>query len=58
MIQAAFQKELQKFDRDRALLAWDGLVSKQQTTLASQNVPSMFVTKEGTDREVYCLFFG
>jgi hypothetical protein len=51
-IQTVFKKELDKFDRDRALLAWDGLISKQQTTLASRGVPTMFVSVEGADRDV------
>jgi len=57
MIQIEFKKELEKFDRDRALLAWDGLISKQQTTLASHNVPTMFVSIDGADRDV-CAIVG
>lgn len=52
MMNAAFKKDLEKFDRERVLLAWDGVISKQQATLASHGVPTMFVTTEGTDREV------
>ena len=52
MMQTAFKKELEKFDRNRALLAWDGLISKQQTMLASHSVPTMFVTIEDADRHV------
>ena len=52
MIQTAFKKELEKFDRNRALLAWDGLISKQQTMLASHSVPTMFVSTEDADRDV------
>jgi hypothetical protein len=52
MIQSAFKKELDKFDRERALLAWDGLVSKQQAILASHSVPTMFVSTEGAARDV------
>lgn len=52
MIQTAFKRELEKFDRGRALLAWDGLISKQQTTLAAHNVPTMFASIEGKDRDV------
>lgn len=51
MIQTAFKRELEKFDRGRALLAWDGLISKQQTTLAAHNVPTMFASIEGKDRD-------
>ena len=52
MIQTAFKRELEKFDRNRALLAWDGLISKQQTTLTSHGVPTMSVSIEGADRDV------
>lgn len=52
MIHAAFKKDLEKFDRERVLLAWDGLISKQQVALAQHGVPTMFTTNEGTDREV------
>lgn len=52
MYQIAFKRELDKFDRDRALNAWDGLISKQQTALASRNVPTMFVSTQGGERDV------
>lgn len=48
----AFQKELRKFDIERALPAWDGLISKQQTELESMGVPSMYLTTLTADREV------
>lgn len=48
----AFRKELQKFDVERAMAAWDGLISKQQTELESLGVPSMFPTSEVAEREV------
>ncbi|TFK74447.1 hypothetical protein BDN72DRAFT_55351 [Pluteus cervinus] len=51
MINVAFKKELEKLDVERVLPAWDGLISKQQATLAQQNVPTMFVTKTVVDRE-------
>jgi len=51
MLQAGLKKELEKFDRERALVAWDGLISKQQTALAHHGVPAMFETNEGPDRE-------
>jgi hypothetical protein len=57
MIQSAFRKELEKFDRDRVLLAWDGLISKQQATLACHSVPTMIVSMEGEDREVGGMLF-
>jgi hypothetical protein len=52
MIQTAFKKELDRFDRERALLAWDGLASKQQAMLASHSVPTMFVSTEIAARDV------
>lgn len=52
MIHAAFKKDLEKFDQEHILLAWDGLISKQQVTLAQHGVPTMFTTNENTDREV------
>ncbi|KAF9468856.1 hypothetical protein BDZ94DRAFT_1244758 [Collybia nuda] len=51
MIHAAFKKDLEKFDRESVLLAWDGLISKQQVTLAQHGVPTMFTTNQGKDRE-------
>ncbi|RDB20544.1 hypothetical protein Hypma_012457 [Hypsizygus marmoreus] len=51
MLQTGFKKELDKFDRERVLLAWDGLVSKQQATLARHGVPTMYPTKDIADRE-------
>lgn len=53
MINEAYKKELQKFDLERALPAWDGLISKQQTAFALLNVPAMFPTSEIGDREVF-----
>ncbi|PFH52568.1 hypothetical protein AMATHDRAFT_46121 [Amanita thiersii Skay4041] len=51
MINDAYKKELDKFDRDRVLSAWDGLVTKQQTLLQQLNVPTMFVTNDKSTRE-------
>ncbi|TFK43303.1 hypothetical protein BDQ12DRAFT_172722 [Crucibulum laeve] len=51
MINATFKKEMGQFDRDRALPAWDGLVSKQQAALDRLGVPTMFVTQESAARE-------
>lgn len=48
----AFRKELQKFDVKRAMAAWDGLISKQQTELECLGVPSMYPTSEVAEREV------
>ena len=51
----AFRAELRKFDRERALPAWDGLVTKQQIALEALGVPTMFPSTEATDREVRAL---
>ena len=53
MMTEGFRRELQKFDTERALPAWDGLIKKQQTTLESLGVPSMFPTTDAEDRKVY-----
>lgn len=47
-----FRRELRKFDRERALPAWDGLLTKQQSALFDLGVPTMFVTNLKADREV------
>jgi hypothetical protein len=52
MITDAFKKELLRFDRERVLPAWDGLVTRQQNELIQLDVPLMFVTNETEDREV------
>jgi hypothetical protein len=55
MMSDAYRKEMNKFDAERALIAWDGLVTKQQATLENLRVPAMFVTDVKTDREVRLL---
>ncbi|KAI9449647.1 hypothetical protein BJY52DRAFT_229432 [Lactarius psammicola] len=47
----AFQKELRKFDAERVLPAWDGLVRGQQARLEALKVPTMFVTNNPSDME-------
>lgn len=47
----AFRRELQRFDRERVLPAWDGLITKQQSTLESLGVPTMFPTVVSTERQ-------
>ncbi|KAL0949804.1 hypothetical protein HGRIS_009840 [Hohenbuehelia grisea] len=51
MMTTAYQKELKKFDQERALPAWDGLISKQQTAFAALGTPTMFNTGIKADRE-------
>lgn len=52
MMNDAFRKELQKFDSERVLFAWDGLLQKQQSSLEALGVPAMFPTDLRADREV------
>lgn len=52
MLNDAFRKELQKFDAERVLFAWDGLLQKQQSTLEGLGVPTMFPSDLRVDREV------
>ncbi|KAI0662947.1 hypothetical protein C8Q70DRAFT_1050652 [Cubamyces menziesii] len=47
----SFRAELAKFDRERILPAWDGLLTKQQAALESLGVPAMFPTTQQADRE-------
>ncbi|KAF9535017.1 hypothetical protein CPB83DRAFT_755092, partial [Crepidotus variabilis] len=51
MMTDGFKKELQKFDHERVLPAWEGLVSRQQQELEGLHVPSMFLTGVREDRE-------
>jgi len=48
----AFRTELRKFDAERVLPAWDGLVRGQQARLEALKVPTMFVTNDAGDTEV------
>jgi hypothetical protein len=52
MMLDGFHKELREFDRSRILLAWDGLVAKQQVALESHAVPTMAETTVPSEREV------
>ncbi|KAI0775440.1 hypothetical protein BC629DRAFT_707257 [Irpex lacteus] len=40
----SFRRELQKFDAERVLPAWDGLLAKQQAALESLGVPAIYPT--------------
>ncbi|CCM04035.1 uncharacterized protein FIBRA_06192 [Fibroporia radiculosa] len=51
MMSDAFRKELRKFDAERVLPAWDGLITKQQAKLESLSVPAMYQTTMSADRE-------
>ncbi|KAJ7265845.1 hypothetical protein B0H12DRAFT_1099760 [Mycena haematopus] len=52
MLVQAYERELARFDSERALPAWDGLVTSQQAALAQLRVPTMYPTAVKTDREV------
>lgn len=52
MMSDAFRQELRKFDAQRVLPAWDGLVAKQQAKLEALGIPSMFPATLKSDREV------
>jgi len=51
MLTEAFKKEIDKFDQDRVIPAWDGLVTRQQMELVHSHVPTMFVTNQVEDRQ-------
>jgi len=45
-----FGRELKKYDRERVLVGWDSLIEKQQSTLEKLGFPTMYVTKDPTER--------
>lgn len=47
----AFRTELRKFDAERVLPAWNGLIRGQQARLEALKVPTMFVTNDTGDTE-------
>ncbi|EAU84288.2 hypothetical protein CC1G_01284 [Coprinopsis cinerea okayama7 len=51
MLQDAYRRELSKYDRERVLPAWDGLVMRQQAKLESLKVPNMFISADPKDRQ-------
>ncbi|KAF9246877.1 hypothetical protein BU15DRAFT_69735 [Melanogaster broomeanus] len=44
MMNDAYRRDLQRFDAERAVLAWDALIRKQQAALEALGVPTMFPT--------------
>ncbi|KIJ19850.1 hypothetical protein PAXINDRAFT_107328 [Paxillus involutus ATCC 200175] len=44
MMNDAYRRDLQRFGAERALLAWDALIQKQQAALEGLGVPTMFPT--------------
>ncbi|KAI6165064.1 hypothetical protein EDD17DRAFT_326202 [Pisolithus thermaeus] len=53
MLNDAFRREVQKFDAERVLIAWDALIEKQQVALETLGVPAMFRTgsKENLEKQ-------
>ena len=52
MMQRAYRKELENFDRERVLSAWQALVKTQQAAMEKRAVPAMFVTTAKVDMQV------
>ncbi|KAF9268305.1 hypothetical protein L218DRAFT_853406 [Marasmius fiardii PR-910] len=52
MLNDGYRDELRKFDRERAISAWEDLVAQQQENLSSLGVPAMFPTHVGSEKEV------
>lgn len=44
MMNDAYRRDLQRFDKERVLLAWDALIQRQQAALETLGVPTMFAT--------------
>ncbi|KAL1732844.1 hypothetical protein EV714DRAFT_270466 [Schizophyllum commune] len=49
MMQRAYRKDLENFDRERVLSAWQALVKTQQVAMEKRAVPAMFVTTAKVD---------
>ncbi|KAI0347009.1 alpha/beta-hydrolase [Trametopsis cervina] len=50
----SFRRELHKFDLERVLPAWDGLLARQQAALESLGVPTMYPTSSAAETKVRC----
>ncbi|KAL0581231.1 hypothetical protein V5O48_000819 [Marasmius crinis-equi] len=51
MLNDGYKEELKKFDRGKAISAWESLVSQQQEDLSMLGVPTMFLSGHRSDRE-------
>jgi len=49
MMNDAYRRDLQRFDKERVLLAWDALIQRQQAALETLGVPTMFATSSQAD---------
>lgn len=47
---ADFDKELEKYDKERVLVAWDALIERQQESLEKLGFPAMYVTSNPAER--------
>ena len=52
MMNDAYCRDLQRFDKERVLLAWDALIQRQQAALETLEVPTMFATSSQADCQV------
>ncbi|KIK20742.1 hypothetical protein PISMIDRAFT_682151 [Pisolithus microcarpus 441] len=52
MLNDAFRRDVQKFDAERVLIAWDALIEKQQIALETLGVPTIFRTGSTETLEV------
>jgi Na+-transporting NADH:ubiquinone oxidoreductase subunit NqrD len=58
MMNDAYRRDLQRFDTERVLLAWDALIQRQQVALETLGVPTMFATTSQADCQVsMCLLY-
>jgi sporulation-control protein spo0M len=47
---ADFDKELDKYDKQRVIVAWDALIERQQEALEKLGFPAMYVTTDQAER--------
>ena len=52
LLSDAIRREVQTFEIERALPAWDGLVARHQAAMEVLTVPAMFVTSKSADLQV------
>lgn len=52
MLNHGYADELRKFNQNRVVPAWGGLVAQQQSRLRELQVPGMVMTSSPAEREV------
>lgn len=52
LLSDAIRRDMQAFELERALPAWDGLVAKHQAAMEILTVPAMFITSKPADLQV------